>query len=103
ATTEGNTWWQLADGTDRLLPVLSTTLLMATGAQYLPRAATVAYAAAMDSGETLTEPSVNDGMLSAESWPSEGLNSEVPPALVSPMSTAVCTTLQRPTFFSSMA
>ena len=83
--------------------MLSTILPMATGLQYLPRAATVAYAAAMDSGETLTDPSVNDGMLSAESWPPAGLNSEVPSALVSPMSAAVCTTLQRPTFFSSMA
>ena len=42
---------------------------MAMGVQYMPRAATVAYAAAMDSGETLTEPRVNEGMLSAESCP----------------------------------
>ena len=83
--------------------MLSRILPIAMGAQYMPRAATVAYAAAMDSGETLTEPSVNDGMLSAESSPPSRLNKDVPSALVSPMSAAVCTTLQRPTFCSSMA
>ena len=57
----------------------------------------------MDSGETLTEPSVNDGMLSADSWLPSLLSSEVPSALVIPRSTAVCTTLHRPTFFSSSA
>ena len=93
----------MADGTDRLLPVLSRILPIAMGAQYMPRAATVAYAAAMDSGATLTEPSVNDGMLSAESWPPSRLSRDVPSALVSPMSAAVCTTLQRPTFCSSSA
>ena len=81
----------------------STILPIAMGEQYMPRAATVAYAAAMDSGETLTEPSVNDGMLSAESWLPSRLSSDVPSALVSPMSTAVCTTLHRPTFCSSSA
>ena len=49
------------------LPVLSVIFRMAVGAQYMPRAATVAYAAAIDSGETLTEPRVNEGVLSAES------------------------------------
>ena len=76
---------------------------MATGAQYMPRAATVAYAAAMDSGETLTEPSVNEGMLSAESCLPSRLSSEVPSALVRPMLSAVRTTLQSPTFCSSSA
>src|SRR5437667_347055 len=76
---------------------------MATGAQYMPRAATVAYAAAMDSGETLTEPSVNEGMLSAESWLPSRLSKDVPSARVRPMLAAVFTTLQRPTFCSSSA
>ena len=39
--------------------------VIATGAQYLPRAAIVAYAPAMLSGETVTEPSVKDVMSSA--------------------------------------
>src|SRR5512142_1685390 len=76
---------------------------MAMGAQYMPRAATVAYAAAMDSGETLTEPRVNEGMLSAESCPPSLLNKDVPSALVIPMLAAVLTTLHRPTFCSSSA
>src|SRR5262249_59710496 len=99
----GTTGRQLADGTGTILPVLSVILPMATGAQYMPRAATVAYAAAMDSGETLTDPSVNEGMLSAESCPWSRLSSDVPSALVSPMLSAVFTTLQRPTCFSSRA
>ena len=57
----------------------------------------------MESGETLTEPSVNEGMLSAESWPPSRLSSEVPSALVNPMLAAVRTTSQRPTFCSSSA
>jgi hypothetical protein len=40
-------------------------LLIAIGAQYTPLAATVAYAAAIVIGETLIEPSVNDGISSA--------------------------------------
>ncbi len=57
----------------------------------------------MDSGATLTAPRVKDGMLSAESWPPSGLSSDVPSALVRPRATAVCTTLHKPTFFSSSA
>src|SRR6266568_3482855 len=96
-------WWQLADGTDSFLPLPLMILVMATGAQYLPRAATVAYAAAIDSGETLTAPRVKDGMLSTESWLPSLLSSEVPSALVRPMAAAVRTTSHRPTFCLSMA
>ena len=95
--------WQFADGTARLLPVPVTILPIATGEQYMPRAATVAYAAAIDSGATLTEPRVKDGMLSAESWLPSRLSSDVPSTLVRPMLAAVFTTLHRPTFFSSSA
>src|SRR5205814_6179525 len=102
-TSAAKARWQLADGTGIFLPVLSVIFRMAMGAQYIPRAATVAYAAAIDSGETLTEPRVNEGMLSAESWLPSLLNNEVPLALVIPMLAAVFTTLHRPTLCSSSA
>src|ERR1700722_20449771 len=88
-------------------PELVTILLRALGAQYQPRAATEAYAAAMFIGETSTDPRVKLGMLSAGYWyrPSitSPLSSDLPSALVMPMSTAVLTTLQSPTCFSSWA
>ena len=64
-------------------------------------------AAAIDIGETPTEPRVNEGMLSAELSVPNGvlslLSRDVPSTRVTPMSAAVCTTLHRPTRFSSSA
>ena len=57
-------------------------------------------------GATGSEPSVNDGLLSAESpWPSagSGRSNERPSAKVIPMLAAVWTTWHRPTFCSSWA
>src|SRR5579875_3123279 len=108
----GMAWWQLDDGTASDLPVSDSILVIAVGAQYLPRAATVAYADAMLSGDTLTGPRVNEVMSSAGSPPlglsfvsSAGsfFSSEVPSTRWTPMAAAVLTTLQRPTLRSRLA
>ena len=57
----------------------------------------------MVSGDTLTEPRVKDGKLSADAtWPSFW-SSDVPSARCTPSATAVLTTLHSPTFFSRLA
>src|SRR5690606_1820754 len=61
-------WWQFAEGTSSSFPSESTTLVIATGEQYSPSAAKVAYALAIVSGETSWEPSTLAGMTSM-SWP----------------------------------
>ena len=59
-------------------------------------------------GETATEPSVKEGVLSAEDcmppWPTRALSkSDWPVTQVMPRSAAVLTTLHSPTLLSSIA
>ena len=52
---------QLASGMSRLLPVRVVILETMIGLQWMPRAAKVAYASAIESGLTSTVPRVKDG------------------------------------------
>ena len=70
----------------------------------MPFAAGVAYAAAMDIGETFTTPSVKEGRSSAGGWSGPSAwSSDLPSTRVMPRFTAVFTVLHRPTFCSRLA
>src|SRR5450830_1753443 len=56
-----STWWQPASGMGSSLPVVSVTLVIATGEQNVPLAAKVASAAAIVSGATSLVPRIMDG------------------------------------------
>ena len=62
ATSLAITRRQLALGDFRFLPARVVILETMTGSQWMPRAAKVAYASAIDSGLTSTVPRVNDGL-----------------------------------------
>ena len=53
---------QLPSGDLEFLLGPGVTLSMMIGSQWMPRAANVAYASAIDSGLTSTEPRVKDGV-----------------------------------------
>ncbi len=56
------TRWQFPSGTSSFFLVRVVTDSMMIGLQWMPRAANVAYASAIESGLTSTEPRVKDGV-----------------------------------------
>ncbi len=73
ATSSLITRWQLPLAMSSSLPFRSVTFSRIIGSQWMPRAAKVAYASAIDSGLTSTEPRVNAGDVLVDSRPARAL------------------------------